>query len=221
MDFTTKCARALSLGGILSLILLTATFQATGTRKAEAQSASLEILGPLTYEVGDQIIRLRGDGKESTVTLVAKTDKTLTWKSDKGCWGTFQIVDPKSSTKWGFSPQAAWGCRSKAGEQESRLDGGQAPWPLKVGNWWSYSIDGSKANGSTWTDNRTCKVESIEKVAIELGTYDTFKVVCEQKSSTRTYYVSPQLGVVKFTREHIERAFYSWKLKKLVRSGSQ
>ena len=68
MNFTKKCVRTLSLGGTLSLILLTMAFQITGTRDAEAQTTLTEMSRP-TYNVGYQYLSVNEKGEEITTTL--------------------------------------------------------------------------------------------------------------------------------------------------------
>lgn len=69
-------------------------------------------------------------------------------------------------------------------------------WPLAVGK--SVSFDFSRPNGGVWTNN--IRVERVEPVKVEAGTYSAFVVKWQERSfqggfnATYTYWWSPALG---------------------------
>ncbi|MBI4127837.1 MAG: hypothetical protein HY459_02070 [Parcubacteria group bacterium] len=195
-----------------ALILLATAFQTTSTGEAKAQSTLPEMSRP-ERNVGFQYLTVDDKGEETTTTLVGQTDTTIDWKRSNGCsW---------SELKHGFAPNLKWqGCGSTTdAEQTVKLHEGQ-PYPLKVGNSWTYYLDGRNINGNTWSSTRSCKVEGVVKVTVPLGTFDTFEVVCEQQRSTRKYYISPEHGLVRFIWVHQRRGTTSWELKKILSTGS-
>ncbi len=74
-------------------------------------------------------------------------------------------------------------------------------YPLTVGKIWSYRHTGGNVDGRTWETIRKCAVETQAEVTTTLGTFDTYKVVCDDDWSTRTWYLSPEYGrSVKYIR---------------------
>lgn len=173
---------------------------------SEAVAQSLPEMQQPSLAVGEKVVGVDGNGNEITYELVEKTDDSMSWVGSDGC-------------KWkkpptGFAPATEWSnCNGRSGSAFVSFWGEGRPWPLKVGNSWQYDID-----GGNWSDSRKCTVEGTEKVTVPLGTFDTFKVVCEEGRQTHYYNISPKLQrIVKYVR--VGRGAREWSLKQVLVDG--
>lgn len=206
--------RALSLGGIFSLLLFTTACQTVGTIEEVAVTAELpELASRPTFATGYRVSTIT-DGEQNTRILISQTDTTETWKNGSGCTYT--------TLKTGFSPSIEWsGCTGFAdGTQRVALTEGQ-PYPLRVGNTWSYSLSGDNNRGSSWDGTRDCEVASTVRITTVSGTHDTFKVVCTEPWSTRTWYISAESEwPIRFVRNHAYRGTTVSEFVKVVSTGN-
>lgn len=130
-------------------------------------------------------------------TFIRQEGLEVTRMREDGCLITRNYAHP-------FAQDERWeSCPYPDGANDNvRLDNNQI-WPLKVGNNWSYRKRGGNIKGRKWEDVRSCNVESQVQVTTQLGTFDTFKVVCENSSNVRTWYVSPAFKqAVKYVNYH-------------------
>ncbi len=135
---------------------------------------------PSPREVG-HIWKTLKDGKPFEAKLTKRTESTDEWEDSDGCQFT-KLPDIR------FSPAIAWkNCGGNDGT--ATVTPKRDPWPMQIGNKWSFDVDGGE-----WRYERTCKVEDAVRVRIALGEYDTFKIVCDDKWNTRTWYYSPGRG---------------------------
>ena len=139
-------------------------------------------------------------GKDGYEELLTVGDGMLTFRDSDGCqWQEISDHD--------FSPSVQWeNCEPYPnGTQKTKLKG--SIWPLQKGTKFSYSVKGKYHNGDTWSTRRACKVKKEVRISTVSGEYDTFKVVCRDDWSTRTYYMSPELkSWVVFKRTHAEKS---------------
>ena len=171
--------RLVAIGAVVSVL-------AGGVTAGIKEAAAAE-LPPMPQPVRDVGFKWMGlkNGEDFTITLLAKTADTESWKTSDGCWWT----RPTTSS---FAPALTWsGCDFDDGRQTVRLEGEE--WPLQVGKKWSYAMSGDNDAGYSWNEKHRCKVKRIERIKTRLGEYDTYKVVCSDRLRTRTWYVSPSL----------------------------
>ncbi len=190
-------------------LLLATFFSVIQTSNAVAEEKSLPEALPPSFPIGFQAIGVNEKGEDSAITLSEETETTRTWKRDDGCSWT--------SLKIGYAPSVKWsGCGGSDGGYNSKLVDGQ-PYPIKLGGKWTYVMDGWNEGGSTWSDQRVCEVEGIEKVTVPMGTFAAYKIVCRENTSVRTYHRAPEVGyAVKYERDSSRSGLTSWGAKKLV-----
>lgn len=215
MNCTTRQGRGLTLCGLLSLLVFVTACQTTATKEAKVAAPLPEMARP-AIGVGFKSIAVE-NGKEITTKLVAETSTTWSFERSDGCsWTTLNT---------GYSPTTEWsncGSGGSSGAQEVKLTSG-SPFPLKLGSSWSYSMVGESSSGGSWAGDRDCSVKGASKItAPHLGRdFDTYKVVCSDQWTTRTYYMSPELGyTVRYIRDHTSRGTTLWDLKKIVSKGA-
>ncbi len=212
MGHTTIFIRTLSFGSIISVLFLTAGCQTAGSTKEVTLTTPLPEVSQRAYATG---YRVSGtfNGRQSTSILVSQTDTTETWKFGNGCVTT--------SLKTGFSPGLKWSnCSGADGTQEVKLVSG-TPYPLKIGNAWSYSLSGQNDNNNSWDGMRDCEVTSAVRIKTVSGEHNTLKVVCIEPWSTRTWYISPALKrSVRYVRNHSRRGVTEWEFVKVVKDSS-
>lgn len=181
----------------------------TQTTETAAPAVSLKPMAkPTEPTVGTAYVSLENGRKEVRLEVIATSTEAITYRSNDGC--AFAL--PTS----GFAPVTTFeNCEGSSGTQLVRL-ASDAPWPLTVGKSWRYSFSGRNENGDTWDGERTCTVEDTVRVTAPIGTYDTFKVVCDEPNRTRTYYASPELGVAVMFERRDKRTEKTLK-RKLVR----
>lgn len=129
-------------------------------------------------------------------TLLSVSAGQQTWRNSDGCKWTRDDRLMSPSTRWDD-------CDGRSGKASVSYEGGET-WPMKVGNTWSYDMDGGE-----WRTDRDCEVEETARVRIVAGEFDTFKVVCTDRWNTRTWYYAPALGYSvhfeKFHRKRLDR----------------
>lgn len=136
------------------------------------------------------------NGQPHERRLIERTGDTETLEASDGCrWTRLART---------MSPSLSWqDCDGRSGSARVTFKGGQV-YPMKVGNTWSYTH-----NGDSWSTDRDCEVEDAVRVRVDLGEYDTFKVVCIDRWNTRTMYYAPSLEKSvfseRFRRARLER----------------
>ena len=204
--------RALVLAAAtLTLFLIGAPSPAQAIDEKEVSGTLPEMHRP-TFKKGYQIESIR-NGARMTVTLIDRTPSSRTWQRSDGCTWSVETT--------GFAPAYEWrDCGSAAGRQSVRLDNG-SPYPIKLGSSWAYSFTGENDVGRTWRDERTCAVEGTARISTGIGTFDTYKVVCREFSSTRTWYMSPKIGrSVYYIKNHERRGRDVWEFSSVIAEGS-
>lgn len=167
------CLSALALGACAPLV---ASMPVT----AELPPAEMP-----DYPLGSQWEGL-DDGALATHTLVRANAESRSFESTTGCSWT----EPVNF----LGPALAWDdCGRQSGSQH--IDGTTgAIWPLQVGKTQSWSTSGTDEEGRTWQATYRCVVISAEQIDVAAGTFDTYKVTCEDLWITETRYYAPSLS---------------------------
>jgi len=168
--------------------------------KTEEKTTKVEMspmAEPPVDTVGTVHIWKNGDGETVRVEVVDANSERIVSERSNGCRYSRMR---KYYTE--FAPTIRWeNCSSSSGSRKINGRSGDQVWPLKVGKTWSYDAQGS-SDGNIWQSDRRCEVTKTAKIKTVSGTHDTFKVVCNSKWATQTWYISPKLGeTVKFIRE--------------------
>ena len=147
------------------------------------------------------------DGDPWTATLISKKGDVETWKGNDGCeWSWFGTFSP--SLKWSS-------CTGADGKQEITPLKGKI-WPMVVGNTFEYGY-----SGPTWMGTRKCTVKAQVWVKTGTGEHDTFKIVCKDNVSVKTWYRSPKLGItVIYIQDHNTRGTNTYELVRQEFPGS-
>lgn len=175
----------------------------TTTEEAAVTKPLAPMEKPSAWTMGSNMERLK-DGKPYSAEVIAVDAETTTWKNSEGCIYTLK-------NGFGFGSSVTWeNCPSSRGTQSGtqtieKLDDNPI-WPLKVGKSWRYREKGSNTNGNSWNMVRKCDVEKEVKITTQLGTFDTFKVICVDDYRERTWYIAPDYGTsVKFINHNSSR----------------
>ena len=165
-----------------------------GLPEEMATATELAPMARPEINVGDKRYSLKDGETEVVTTAVAVNDDGVKFSSSLGCEWT--------EIGWGFAPSTQWSNCSpwKDGTQKITATRGDL-WPLKVGNEVSYDLTGTDTGGDSWKTTRNCKVEKQARITTVSGEYDTFKVVCRDEWTNRTWYMSPDAKTdVEFVR---------------------
>lgn len=181
-----RCIRSLILSGIsLSLIACAATGDIDDTTNKQVSSAMPPAAKPELTTAGTEFHWLR-NGKPYMSRVVEVVDGVVIGESSDGC--KWKIVDLQ------FAPTVGWeNCDGYTGSRKIRKSKG-SPWPMQVGNKWSHSYSSHKSDGTAYSWNYKCKVAGTEQVAVGVGEFDTYKIVCRDKWNVKTQWFAPGLA---------------------------
>ena len=113
----------------------------------------------------------KNDGAEITSRVVAVDGSDTVWEGDNG-WSW--------TAKNFYWPVERWQGASSQGAQEVTGDP-DALFPLAVGRRAAYRYQGrSTADPRGWSGRGRCSVAAAERITVPAGSFDTYKVVCEQ-----------------------------------------
>jgi hypothetical protein len=153
-----------------------------------------ELLAPArvpVLEPGSSFVFRRGDGEEIVSRVVAVDGEDVTWEADDGWTWTGKAP---------FWPVERWQGESSEGSQEIRGDV-SALYPLAIGEAAAYRYSGrSTQQPAGWSGAGRCSVAAAERITVPAGTFDTFKIVCEQGEDlsdpyrVRTWWYAPAIG---------------------------
>ncbi len=196
----------------LSLFLLAAGLADTPRAwafKEKKVSKTLPSMPKPTYNVGYKWHYIEDGKKEGVWVVTATGNGTISWRGGDCTW---TVPDR------GFAPSRKWDhCGNPSGTQKARFKGGNI-WPLRVGNKFSYSFKGrrTRGGGKSWSGVRECKVKKQVRIETVSGEYDTYKVVCEDRWNTHTWWLSPELkAVVRYRRERLNKPDHTWEMTKI------
>lgn len=181
----------------LSLAALGACAQQQVT-EAPPTAALAPMTQPVGPDLGSVAVWMKNGESEYTVEIAEKTDDIMTFSHSNGCVFT--------RPGRGFSPPIKFSnCGGDTDVVQTPTLSSGTPWPLTVGNKWTYDYTGSNTKGSKWKGSRTCEVTGEAHVTPPIGAYDTFKVRCEDPWRIRTYYMAPELGRAVVIHRHHKR----------------
>ena len=168
------------------LLLLGLACEATALTELGPADDLPPMPGPDARKIGWEWHFIDQDGKPGHMRKVAGDDSIASYQRTDGCSWT-------RSTQ-GFAPATNWAkCPSTGTSNVEVLS--DSLWPLEVGNSIAYRIQGtSSLIGRAWSSRRTCKVSRTVKIEIVSGVYDTYKVECEERWGSRTWWLAPSVG---------------------------
>lgn len=142
------------------------------------------------FQVGSSWQWLR-NGEPLTIELVGMQDGVGQYESSNGCnygqYDDFLIPETYYSNCYGYS-----------GTTETPIHQSDL-WPLQVGKKTSWTTKSRSADGETWSNHHSCEVESAEQVTVPAGTFDTYKVTCDDGVYTIRNWYAPSLKTAVLT----------------------
>jgi len=141
--------------------------------------------GPGHRAIGWEWHYIDHSGEPGHMRKVSGTDTTATYYRTDGCVWTRPVR--------GFAPAYSWSNCPSSGKSKVEFKGGDI-WPLRVGNKFTYKLTGSSSILGSWNGERACEVKYMVRIKIVSGQYDTFKVVCEERWGTRSWWLAPEVG---------------------------
>ena len=168
----------------------TETAQIAETALAQVEIAPAELV--LLAEGETQTVKYRKDGVDEEYIVTGIADNKVQWQS---------LIDEchGQSEQGYFAPVLSW---NQCGDAEDEWSTGKNEiteregtlWPLQVGNVANYSYTSTSSAGTQSDNKRECQVDSLVEVSAGGTPYDTFKVICTDKSRTRTSYYAPAIN---------------------------
>ena len=162
-----------------------------------------------TYAVGDKLVWREKDGKNVTFEVSQVDGNMVAFRMKNGCSWTVRVD--------GFPPTRSWkNCKVGSGSQAYTRRGNV--FPLKVGNVESWTYKGKTTKGDTWSGFRKCEVKGTAQVSVPAGKFETYNIVCTEKSRRHQWQFSPELGVaVTYYRKPLKGSSGGSVYRKLVR----
>jgi hypothetical protein len=154
-------------------------------------AAPLAAAAPPELQPGASFVFRQSSGEEVGFRVVGVEGDDVTWQSDNGWTWTGKAF---------FWPVERWQRAGSGGWQEVRGDP-EALFPLAVGERAAYRYAGRSVDEPAgWSGAGRCTVAETERVTVPAGTFDTFKIVCEQGEDLddpyriRTWWYAPAVG---------------------------
>ncbi len=177
------------------VILILAACQAAGPPTPETlQPQPAAVLAPAPgpeLRPGAAFVFRHGNGGEVSSRVIGVDGEEVTWQADNGWTWTGKAF---------FWPVLSWQRAGASGSQQVSGDPG-ALFPLAVGERAAYRYTGrSSEEPAGWSGAGRCSVAAVERVTVPAGTFDTFKIVCEQGEDlsdpyrVRTWWYAPAVG---------------------------
>ncbi len=178
--------RYASLGRALLCILLITSASARALEELERIELLEPMPGPDKRNIGWEWHYIDQNGKAGYMRKIGGTASTASYSRTDGCKWTRAIR--------GFAPALVWSDCPSSGNAEVEFNGGDI-WPIKVGNKFSYRMQGSSSFiGFKWSGERNCEITYSVRVKTVAGEFDSFKLVCQERWGTRTWWLSPEVG---------------------------
>ena len=179
-------SKRLSICAVLSAVALAAC--AGPEIQTKAPTAELAPAEVRVAQAGDSWVSMNKiSGKEESGSVVQVANGIAVYQGSDGCTYARDAANP-------FAPSVQWkDCGGYTGTMEIVSSEG-ALLPLQVGATQTWVGKGTNDSGDTWDDTRTCTVVGVENVTVPAGTFDAFKVQCNNNSRNRTYYFAPEAG---------------------------
>ena len=158
--------------------------------------------------VGDAYVLERKDGSRFTVTIKSVSTETVDLETSSGCKATLR--------RDAFAPDLAWtNCSGSSGTQTSKRVGASIfPLTLESTEAWDYS--GTNTRGNSWASRRNCSVVGEVSVTVPAGTFDTYRVRCEDRWWVREWFVRADGVPVQIARTRKNGSDDRNRLRKLI-----
>lgn len=212
MKHLASCAIAFIALAVSTLFEMTVLGSMTVAARQVETNGELPLGQPPLRAVGDKSVWRYKDGTEITYEITAVDKETISGRASDGCTWKSVIA--------GWGPAVEWkNCNSSSGSHKVKRSGNL--YPLQVGNTEKWKYSGEDNKGNTWSGTRKCEVKGMEKVTVPAGTFETYHVVCKEKSGRYEWHYSPELRFsVTSSRKPLGRSTwgYSQELVSLVPS---
>lgn len=184
MKHLASCGIAFIALVVSILFEMTVPSSTTAAAQQVETNGELPLGQPPLRSVGDKSIWRYKDGTEITYEITAVDEETISGRASDGCTWKSVIA--------GWGPAVEWkNCNSSSGSHKVKRTGNL--YPLQVGNSEKWKYRGKNSKGNTWSGTRKCEVRGTEKVTVPAGTFETYHVVCEEKSGRYEWHYSPEL----------------------------
>jgi hypothetical protein len=178
---------------VLASIIVAACQASSGGLKTEPVSAPMPAFSVKANSVGYTRTTKNHKGETATSELVSIEGDLYNFESSTGATWTNYANPILPSPKWSGED---WGVGTQSIEE---VEG--ALFPLEVGNTMSFYVVGKSTKWPDgWKDKRDCEVKAQERISVEAGDFDAFKVVCNDEWRARTYYFSPEVNDIVWYR---------------------
>lgn len=187
------------LAALAAILALAACAEPIETKPV---SQALAPMPERTAVPGDTLLWQVGDEQRSwTVTKVASG--MITTEGSDGCSWTSESQ---------IAPSAIWSSCAPFDDGTMTFTKTGEIFPLEVGKSMAFAVSGSNVAGNSWENTRNCSVEGTAQVSVPAGTFDTYQMVCDDGSTRRTYFMSPDTGTPvlyeRYRRRNNETSLY-------------
>lgn len=196
MKLITNRANTVLTGIMVAAAMTGCQSGSTGESVSDAVQ-SVNVMPPAEKPAADTagtVIRTLRNGEPVTYSITAVDGDRYSVTASDGCNYT-EIASA-------YAPSPEWkNCSGSTGTQTiTKVKG--SPWPMSVGTKFSYRFRGSD-NRESWRGLRKCTVSGTEHLATRLGEFDTYRIVCKDPWSKRTWWYAPEIGLdIKYKRHH-------------------
>lgn len=180
-------------------LALGVTLTACSTMEQSVKTAAVPVELPAMDRPDDHAVGAEfhwiTNGEKLTSKVIAVEDGVSTIQLEDGCeW---------KHLGWDWAPVLEINnCYGRSESSQIRKSEG-SPWPMQTGKKWSHSYTRFQDSGKTTRLTYRCEVNTAEIVSIPAGEFRAFKIICKDRSSTKTYWFTPDhaAGVVKSTNK--------------------
>ena len=172
------------------LTLITSSFAIPVSAFEELGEVSLKPMEkplPLPIVTGTKLYWLK-DGKEYIIYYESADSKITRTRGSDGCsWTQMNGM---------FAPSLEYyDCHQERSVTVEIIRTTGSPWPLSEETEFGYEFAGEYDDGFNpqWQSTRYCKVDKQVRVRVPAGEFDTYRLACEDKWNTITYWIAPQL----------------------------
>lgn len=186
------------LGALLGSVFLVSCSSNAAPERASQTASPFSPEAPGRYSVGDSFTF---DNPTLTWSVVSIEGDRVHWRSDRG--------DEQITGHNPLLPAVEWKNPDQGGGRRSISDVKGALFPLEVGNRMTFTsaveswttTEGEANEPQTWRTNWSCNVAGKERIDVQAGNFDTFKIQCGRYKPTElVFYYAPRIGHYVVTR---------------------
>ena len=168
-----------------ALLLAGACAAAFAAAPTATTKANLPVVLGHLDRVGDKFTIRNAKGRETIVRVVEVAKGVTTWRrDDNGC--------RFSRHTEGFGPSLAWrGCGGADGSTTVKRTGSVFPMRIGASEMWDYRS--RNVEGNEWWSMRRCDVKDYARVTVPAGSFDAYRVVCEDNWSVAEFFYAPSV----------------------------